>query len=334
MKTEAIRNLVFQGGGVKGSAYGGALAKIEELGILKNVVRVGGTSAGAITAAILALGCDAAQTSAIINSIDYASFQDGRGCILAKLLRFVRTFGLYKGDAFLGWIEALVAEKTGKRKTTFAELRTMSPQGRPSRDLYVVASNLTTNKPEIFSAETTPDVPIALAVRMSMSIPFFFKCVKGPKGAVMVDGGVIYNYPIDLFDATGYLANPANGIPKPGAHARGPGEPCVNRETLGLRLGEAANAQEDEKEEEAPQKIDNLFNYSLALVSYMRKNAQMLHLEPADWSRTVYIDSSPAKVTEFHISPAKVQKLLSNGRSGAEAYFKWALGPDGPALPQ
>jgi NTE family protein len=334
MKTEAIRNLVFEGGGVKGIAYGGALAKIEELGILGRVKRVGGTSAGAITAAILALGCDAAETTAIINSIDYASFQDGRGCVLAKLLRFVRTFGLYKGDAFLGWMEHLVEEKTGKKKTTFAELRAMSPQGRPSRGLYVVVSNLTTNKPEIFSAETTPEVPVALAVRMSMSIPFFFKCVKGAKGAVMVDGGVIYNYPIDLFDATGYLDNPANGLPKPGAHARGPGDPCVNRETLGLRLGEATDAREDEKEEASPQKIDNLFNYSLALVSYMRKNAQKLHLEPADWSRTVYIDSSPAKVTEFNLPPEKVQKLLANGEKGAEAYFAWALGPDGPALPE
>jgi hypothetical protein len=66
----------------------------------------------------------------------------------------------------------------------------------------------------------------------------------------------------------------------------------------------------------------------------MRKNAQKLHLEPADWSRTVYIDSSPAKVTEFNLPPEKVQKLLANGRKGAEAYFAWATGPDGPALPE
>ena len=51
-----FRNLIFEGGGVKGIAYVGALQVLEEHGILSDVVRVGGTSAGAINSVLLA--CD------------------------------------------------------------------------------------------------------------------------------------------------------------------------------------------------------------------------------------------------------------------------------------
>ncbi len=43
-----FRKLVFEGGGVKGIAYVGAMEILEENQILQNIHRVGGTSAGAI----------------------------------------------------------------------------------------------------------------------------------------------------------------------------------------------------------------------------------------------------------------------------------------------
>ena len=51
-----FRNLVFEGGGVKGIAYVGAMKVLKEEGILPNIKRVGGTSAGAINATLFALG--------------------------------------------------------------------------------------------------------------------------------------------------------------------------------------------------------------------------------------------------------------------------------------
>ena len=48
-----FRNLVFEGGGVKGVAYVGALNELHKRGILDSIERVGGTSAGAINAVLL-----------------------------------------------------------------------------------------------------------------------------------------------------------------------------------------------------------------------------------------------------------------------------------------
>ncbi|MBQ0128550.1 MAG: patatin-like phospholipase family protein, partial [bacterium] len=42
-----FRNLVFEGGGVRGIAYAGALEVLEEEKILRKIKRVAGTSAGA-----------------------------------------------------------------------------------------------------------------------------------------------------------------------------------------------------------------------------------------------------------------------------------------------
>ena len=44
-----IENLVFKGGGVLGIAYAGAIESLEEKGLLKNIKRVAGTSAGSNT---------------------------------------------------------------------------------------------------------------------------------------------------------------------------------------------------------------------------------------------------------------------------------------------
>jgi NTE family protein len=46
------RNLIRKGGGIRGIAYGGALQELARQGVLAQ--RVGGTSAGAIQAALLA----------------------------------------------------------------------------------------------------------------------------------------------------------------------------------------------------------------------------------------------------------------------------------------
>jgi len=71
-----FRNLVFEGGGVKGVAYVGALATLEEKGILEQIQRVGGTSAGAINAVLLALDYSRREMLDVLLEMDFKSFLD------------------------------------------------------------------------------------------------------------------------------------------------------------------------------------------------------------------------------------------------------------------
>lgn len=71
-----FKNLVFEGGGVKGIAYVGALEKLDEEGILKDIERVAGTSAGAMLAVLVGLGYTAKEIGDILWEINFQNFMD------------------------------------------------------------------------------------------------------------------------------------------------------------------------------------------------------------------------------------------------------------------
>jgi NTE family protein len=69
-------NLVLKGGGAKGLAFVGAIRCLEEQGLLGNVRRVAGTSAGAIAALLTALGYRASEQHQLLVETDLRTFLD------------------------------------------------------------------------------------------------------------------------------------------------------------------------------------------------------------------------------------------------------------------
>ncbi len=234
-----FRNLVFEGGGVKGIAYAGAIAVLEEKGILPDIRRVAGTSAGAITAALLALGASSQSVQEIVGGTDFREFMDNSWGVLRDIFRLVKKYGWYKGDKFAEWMKQQIFALTGgQADMTFGQLAGLAADDdeTPYRELWMVASNLSMQSPQVFSAETTPDVPIWRAVRMSMSIPLFFASVDY-EARVMVDGGVTWNYPVDLFDDFEYLAPGDEAFFSAVDYPTKRSETHVyNKQTLGLRV--------------------------------------------------------------------------------------------------
>src|SRR5215213_2824248 len=201
--TEQYADLVFEGGGVKGIGLAGALATLEERGYTPQ--NVAGTSAGAITAALLAAGYSAAELRELIIGLDYRQFEDkgweDRVPLFEKSLSMLLDLGLYEGERFLAWIRELLA---AKNVHTFADLvhpeYADDPQYR-SR-LQVIASDVTTHELLVLPRDARklglePDeLDVGLAVRMSMSIPVFFEPVRLEHGTtqqthLIVDGGML-----------------------------------------------------------------------------------------------------------------------------------------------
>ena len=191
-----IRNLVFQGGGVKGLAYVGALQELEARQMYAGIEASAGTSAGSIVSTLVCLRYSVADISKIMDNTNMASFMD-RENILKKL----KFFGLHPGDAFLKWIKQQIRQSPlGLQDTaTFQDFK-----NKGARDLHVYATDLFTRNIQHFSVETTPDVVVAEAVRASMSIPVFFNAWKFsnniPDDHLYVDGGVLLNFPLYTFD--------------------------------------------------------------------------------------------------------------------------------------
>ena len=196
-----FRNLVFEGGGVKGMAYIGAMKVLQDLQILPQITRVGGTSAGAINAMLFSLGFTVAEQRSILRKLNFNNFMDDSWGVVRDTDRLIEKYGWYKGDFFYEWISKLINKKLGNPNATFRHLK---EAGQP--ELYVYGTNLSTSYGEIFSAEHTPNSRIADALRVSMSIPLFFAAIRNARDDVYVDGGVLNNFPVKLFDRERYIS--------------------------------------------------------------------------------------------------------------------------------
>ena len=107
-------------------------------------------------------------------------------------------------------------------------------------ELAVIASNISDTSMCVYSRETTPDLPIAEAVRRSMSVPFFFY-PRIANGQEIVDGGLFDNYPYLLFSdaavAAGWMPPPVRRGHIPSGETEVP--------LLGFRLDDSTAAPED-----------------------------------------------------------------------------------------
>jgi NTE family protein len=183
---------VFEGGGVRGTALVGAVAAAEKEGV--GFRAVAGTSAGAIVASLIAAGYKAEEMRALLTETDFKKFMDPVSRVpLWKRYVAWRRLGLYEGDEFHRWIAEKISIKLTKRRhdsPTFEQLPI---------PLTVIAADIVRKQLKVFSRRRTPDVAVADAVRMSMSIPLFFRPVRWGE-EVIVDGGVLSNFPAWAFD--------------------------------------------------------------------------------------------------------------------------------------
>jgi NTE family protein len=301
---------------------------LEQRCILRRIKRVGGASAGAINASLLALGYSLGEIRDILANLDFRNFMDDYWGVPRDAKRLVRDFGWYKGDFSRQWMAHLVEAKTGNPDATFADLG--KRRGKPK--LHLVATNLATRLSQVYSKNHSPALPVADAVRRSMSIPLFFAAVR-ESDDLFVDGGVLDNYPIRLFDPEKYVANRdrKRHTAKPPHYAganrerRGNTSPFVyNRETLGFRL--------DSREEialfrdgAAPkrEKIDDFFDYGWALIRTLMGAQDSRHLQSSDWHRTVYINTLGVSTTDFDLDAETKAKLEAFGQAGTERYCEW-----------
>lgn len=333
-----FKNLVFEGGGVKGIAYVGALEALDQEGILKDIERVAGTSAGAMVAVLVGLGYTAKEIGDILWEINFQNFMDSSWGFVRDTKRFITDYGWYKGDFFRNLIAGYIEKKTKNGEITFKQLA----DEKKYRDIYLIGADLSTGYSKVFSASFTPDVKVADAARISMSIPLFFAAVKGVNGDnhIYVDGGLLDNYAIKVFDRNNYVFNQTNArktdyykkinekMKARNAKLRKldpVNEYVYNKETLGFRLDgqEEISMYLDPNAQPATKEIKSLFSYTKALVITLIDFQNNVHLHSDDWQRTIYIDSLGIGSTDFNISDQKKQNLVDSGRDFTQAYLDW-----------
>lgn len=315
---------VFQGGGVKGLAEVGAVLEFASRGdfAVEKWVNVAGTSAGAIIAAYLATGHSPSDLEQLLGSIPYKSFEDWGpgGEVIGGVLNLARHHGLAHGEAFRKWFDGVLGGRT------FADVHRLDTgpdkggepyrlQGGDPYRLRLIATDTTQHKMLVLPMDLAQyrvlgtDEPIdpdsfliANAVRMSMSIPYFFQpilleAVETGEVCTIVDGGVLSNFPVWLFDVPDH-------------------DPV--RPTIGFYLvgGRGLGGPVDEIAEHfwpAELAIDMFRTTSDAWDDRFRSESTIV--------RTCTIQAGEVGTTDFDLTDAQKQQLIKNGRDAAATFI-------------
>lgn len=316
-----FRNLVFQGGGVRMLAYHGTIRALEETGILDNIERVAGTSAGALIATLLSFRLPADETIELFNNVDLSKVPTRKSISdiawdppqfleyqVDRLVsnwdamrRFLRRFGWHGHDHGYAWLHDVIATQCeGNGRATFAEFKE-----RGFRELYVVATNISQQKMVVFNADDTPDVAVVDALIMSQSIPIFFEAIQFDgvmmgQGDYFADGGVLNNYPLQIFDYSRFLYNPKWFVNK------------ANWETLGVRLFTSPDCPTYIRP------VTGVVSYLANLLVTAQFAQDVAHANNrVDQCRTIEVDDCCVSVVDFNIKISEkdevYKKLVASG---------------------
>jgi NTE family protein len=300
---------------VKGLGLVGALLQFgdDPRAEITEWVNVAGTSAGSIVAALLATGQTPAQLEALMTALDFKQFEDwGRGGkLIGGTLDLARHHGLAHGEVFHTWIDG----QLGGRRFGSVKADPPPPSGSPYQ-LRMIATDITRKEMLVLpddianyrSPETgqpfDPDTfKIADAVRMSMSIPYFFQPVilthhETNVPSTIVDGGVLSNFPVWIFDTQEATASrPTFGFHLVGGSGVG-GSLGGLIQDLGWAVGEA---------------VDIFHTTTDAWDKRFASHSTVV--------RTCTISAGTIGTTDFELTDDQKKWLLQSGRDGAKTFL-------------
>ncbi|GIO21445.1 patatin-like phospholipase family protein [Oceanobacillus sp. J11TS1] len=288
MKVDAV----FEGGGIRGIAFAGAIQAMEEEGV--EWQRLAGTSAGAVTAALLAGGYKSHEIRKLLQELDFSKLLGRtilhRVPVIGSLLELFIHLGFYKNNYLGEWLDVLLAEKGIQ---TFADL--------PKEKLKIIASDISNGQMLILPDDLDRygmlpgDVKISTAVTMSASMPFFFRPViwkaKNGRKSYILDGGLLSNFPIWIFDTDGEPRFPTFGF----------------------------HFVKDQIDADAV--IPTPVHLFVNIFKTMFQAHDLRHLNEGTRERTIQIPTGDITATDFELSDDEIEYLYQSGYSSAKKFL-------------
>lgn len=293
MKADAV----FQGGGMKAIAFVGAVCYLEEHGYRWQ--KLAGTSAGSIIASFLAAGYKGTELLKLLEEINYKELTSKDKLQKIPFIGGKLGFFLEKGVFTSDGVGKFVYDKL--KQKGIVKFKDISENGKSK--LKIIASDITKMQmlilpDDLVQFDIDPmEFEIAKAVQMSSTLPFCFKPVKLQYGAssdLIVDGGLLSNFPIWIFDV--------KGVP------RWP--------TLGFKFSEKDISQ-------TAMGKNNIISFTMDIINTMLDRDELLYIRDCDLVRTVLVPSLGVKATDFNLTVEKRKKLFNSGYSAAREFINF-----------
>lgn len=290
MKKQVVKTLVFSGGGVKGISYIGVYKKLEELhkdGVIElDIKTVAGVSIGALVSFAYAMGYNAKELEDIVLELDLDKLRD------VRIKYLFSKWGLESGKKLMETFESLLEKKGHSKDATFEAL-----YEKTGIDFHVYVCNLSKYKLCLFSKDNFPKMPVVKAVRMSIGIPFVFTLQKY-NGDIHVDGGIMNNYPIQMYDKNPNELDNVLGVKL-------------------ISLGECDDHSVDEK-------INNLYSYAYNVMScVLIQKDRAISMSERYKQHTIHLDTKDiTHMIDVNLSKEQRKQLIMYGYNATETYFR------------
>ena len=191
-----IDTLCISGGGIKGICILGCIKNLikNNIILLSNIKNYYCCSVGSIISFLFILGLSTKDICYICKKLNLEKYK-----LKFDFDKFIKNKGIDNATNIMIILQTILYKKTNKYDITFIELYKLY-----DIKLNIVTTNITLLKEELFSYDTTPNMSVMVAIRMSISIPIIFSPVLY-KNNYYIDGGIINNFPIKYITTKNYI---------------------------------------------------------------------------------------------------------------------------------
>ena len=183
--------LCLSGGGINGISYLGALNYLQKINYI-DITKINnfiGTSAGALICFCIYIGYEIEELSDFTLTFNLSKLTDD-----INIDNLIEHCGTINGDKVLFMYKSFLIHKNFNENITFLELFKIT-----KKTLSIIVTNYNKCCEENINYLTNPNMPVAIAVRMSSSIPIIFNPVRYNDNWY-IDGGLLNNFPIKYGD--------------------------------------------------------------------------------------------------------------------------------------
>lgn len=245
---------------------------------------------------------------------------------MAHVFSFVERGGWYSADTFLEWARAKLDQAPpGGRARKMSDLTFAEFHHRMGGELSLVAADTTDHRMLVLNHHTAPRLPVVWGMRMSMSLPLLWQeVIWQPEwgmyldhllaGHRVVDGGLLSNFPIELF-----LSNDPYVVSLMG--------PKTSQSVLGLLIDESMAVAGADTDTPAPggRSADLADLPPAARIVGLIDTATQAHDKMVIEAFEQFVCRLPSKgyqTTEFDMTDQRRELLITAGKSAMDLFFR------------
>lgn len=288
-------NLVIAGGGIKAYSSIGAIRFLE-----KNIIfdKIAGVSAGSIIATLMAVCCNSHRIQSLYDSIDLSKYVLKYTSPMTYIKLITKT-GIYDIKEFRdSVIHTLLQEACGNGDITFQDIYY-------TYDKVLIISGTCIDKREThyYHYITNPEMKVKEAIAISCCVPFLFTPFNW-KENTLVDGGLLENYPLYIFNDMDLPNSKTTKVVDSGVD--------ISENTIGIKFSDTYFHN----------KANTLLNLIKCLVLTILTNNENKYMRPDYAKKTITIDTGDIEsVSNFNISNDDKSILIDRGFLAAATYI-------------